>query len=69
MSLVAFLTFPILIFLLTDLQYFQALHPDPVDSDEDLAGEEDDLEEPGMFDDAEEEGTGEDNGTEQMDAD
>merc|ERR1719428_2458467 len=43
----------------------QALHPDPVDSDEDLAGEEDDLEEPGMFDDAEEEGTGEDNGTEQ----
>ena len=47
----------------------QALHPDPVDSDEDLAGEEEDLEEPGMFDDAEEEGAGGENGAEQMDAD
>merc|ERR1711978_608029 len=45
----------------------QALHPDPVDSDEDLAGDEEDVEEPGMFDDAEEEGIGEGNGTEQMD--
>ena len=51
------------------MQSFQALHPDPVDSDEDLAGEEDDLEEPGMFDDAEEEGAGGENGAEQMDAD
>merc|ERR1719219_755374 len=42
----------------------QALHPDPVDSDE-----EEDEEEPGMFDDAEEdEDATEDNGTEQMDA-
>jgi len=47
----------------------QALHPDPSDSDEDLDGEEDDLEEPGMFDDAEEEGAAGDNGAEQMDAD
>ena len=47
----------------------QALHPDPVDSDEDIAGEEEDVEEPGMFDDAEEEDAGENNGTEQMDAD
>ena len=47
----------------------QALHPDPVDSDEDIAGEEEDAEEPGMFDDAEEEDAGENNGTEQMDAD
>ena len=47
----------------------QALHPDPVDSDEDIAGDEEDVEEPGMFDDAEEEDAGENNGTEQMDAD
>ena len=47
----------------------QALHPDPVDSDDDIGGEDEDVEEPGMFDDAEEEdGTG-DNGTEHMDAD
>ena len=40
-----------------------------MESDEDLDGEEEDLEEPGMFDDAEEEGAAGDNGAEQMDAD
>merc|ERR1711972_903206 len=55
--------------MFTTMSECQALHPDPVDSDEDIAGEEEDAEEPGMFDDAEEEDAADNNGTEQMDAD
>ena len=50
---------------------FQALHPDEDDSgNEGDGGEEEEAEEPGMYDDADEDlnGAG-DNGPEQMDAD
>ena len=50
---------------------FQALHPDEDDSgNEGDAGEEENAEEPGMYDDADEDfNGGGDNGPEQMDAD